>query len=189
VSRSLIPHQLSEPTFRFYEPYIREGVARFPTDIAWDISLLAVEDRRAPSTFVARFRDAITSLRKFGWQTDIDTKKLLEISGKYCIWWEAGTSKVWFKVRSHTGKPAHHNLSSIIPADGARDISLASPVPWRDATEEELRALAVLLNSGRLVGPYEITGCVANDVCTRVFAGLDNSFAQLDKERNITVFT
>jgi hypothetical protein len=189
MPRTLIPHQLSEAVFRFYEPYIREGVDRFPGEVAWDISLLPVSDRRAPTTFVGRFRDAITSLRKFSWQTDINVAKLLQISGHYCIWWEPGTYKVWFKNRSHSGKPVHHNLAAIIPVDERAAAMQASVVPWRDATEEEMKALCTLLNSGKLTGPYELQKPLDDESMKALRMQFDNVSVQVDIDRKVTIFT
>lgn len=189
MPRQLIPHQLSEAVFRFYEPYIREGVDRFPQEVAWDISLLTPPNKKAPTTFVARFRDAITSLRKFSWPTDINVAKLLQISGHYCIWWEPGTEKVWFKNRAHSGKPAHNNLKSIIPVDPIAAALQESVVPWRDATEGEIKALCVLLNSGKLTGPYEVHQIVDKDLIEVLRTLHDNISIQVDETRKVTIFT
>lgn len=51
--------QHSEQAFRFYEPYIAQALDNYPTPTIFHPDV--------PSTFIARFRDAVKSMQLNGW--------------------------------------------------------------------------------------------------------------------------
>lgn len=151
-----LPHHLSESTFRFYEPYLTLAVKNFPDETSWDVGELRRADpeiKIGPNTFVARFRDAIVSLRRFNWPTTVNVAKLVSIAGQYTITLQAGTSIVWFKHRGHKGRPTNFITEGRAHPTGGQ-AAPSSVVPWRDATLAEIEALCLLINHGRLEGPF-----------------------------------
>lgn len=159
LPRNMLPHQLTEASFRLYEPFITLGVRNFPNETSWDVSDLRRTDESikiGPNTFVARFRDAIISLRRFNWKpTTVDLEKLIRIAGTYSIALQPGTSVVWFKNRGHRGKP------SALVAEARKHLAAQaaspSPVLWQDATLAEIEALCLLINNERLQGPFLVS--------------------------------
>ena len=63
-----LPSRLRESTFRTYESAISSAVAAFPEVVVWT----RVEGSFA--TFAARLRDAMASLNKNGWRSDVINK-------------------------------------------------------------------------------------------------------------------
>lgn len=145
-----LPPQLSEGTFRVYEPHIDRAVRAWPTETSWSPSAMTdlAGRRLSPHTFVARFRDAVVSLKRFGWDTYIDTAKLRSMSGAHVLAYDADGT-VWFRARGRRGRP----LEQVAPAPSG-----ASPAPpWAHPSDDELRALCLLLSCGRLVGPFTLS--------------------------------
>jgi hypothetical protein len=64
---------LTEQQFRRWEPVLKEVVERFPLSTTFK----AID--MTPATAVGRFRDAVLSLRRFNWSTNVDTEKLRRI--------------------------------------------------------------------------------------------------------------
>lgn len=155
--RVRIPHHISEESFRRFEPFLTLAVARWPEETSWDLSLMEHNDLKiSPMTFVARFRDAIVSQRRFGWQSTVDVAKLNSIAGLFCVSLQAGTSIVWFKHRVPVGRtPDWKHLAESGDVHNAPGVP--SVVPWKDATMEEIEALCLLLSAGKLIGPFILT--------------------------------
>ncbi len=63
-----LPSRLSEKTFRHYETYIADAVALVPDDK----QLRIAPTKLAQTTFCARLRDAIRSLKLYRWTTFIN---------------------------------------------------------------------------------------------------------------------
>lgn len=156
-----IPHHISEDSFRRFEPFLTLAVNRWPEETSWDVASLRATDPSvniSPMTFVARFRDAIVSLRRFNWESTVDLAKLNNIAGTYCLALQAGTSVVWFKHRAPRGrtpdwKHLADKVSEVTPSYGE---GAARVVPFKDATPEELRALCLLISNGKLAGPFHL---------------------------------
>lgn len=155
----MIPSHLSEATFRIYEPHIKRAVERWPEETQYppeafvDLS----GSRLSPHTWVARFRDAVVSVKRFKWDTNIDTHKLWSISGQHSLS-VSGDGTVWFKHRGKAGRPATYPeearaLGYTIDADVVR-------IPWQGWSPEEVRALCTLIDKGRLTGPFLLVGSV-----------------------------
>lgn len=184
-----IPSHLREDVFRSYEPLITQALTAWPAETSFDRPSTV-----APTTFVARFRDAILSALAFRWQpSTVDYVKLLEVEklkhlvyesdGK--LWWRHKRArgqhvKGWGEVRA-ASRPAHTSHSSTSAV-------LPGPVPWRDATQIEIRALVVLLDAGRLTGPYYLAGEVS-PADTEDLMGSYNVAFVFDKEKNVTIVT
>ncbi len=181
-----LPYHLSESCFRFYEPLIKLSVENYPSETHFDLDLFPVEERKAPTTFVARFRDSIISLKRFKWETTVNTEKLWSISGQFTIWWESGTQKVWFKQKRIAGRPSH--LIGEARERGSLKESLPSLVLLKDMTEFEIRALCHLLNNKRIEGPFLVEGDIDSTIRDQLMSTCDISIVY-DKERNVSVIT
>lgn len=194
-----MPSHLSEEWFRFFEPHIATAVKNWPDDTRFDFDSLPNEasKRYSPSTLVGRFRDAIVSLKRFGWETAIDLDKLWGMSGKYVIWLEPGTRNVWLRGKRRAGKPTglvkearvRGNLGDESPSDLGRVDPLEGVIPWKDATAEEIEAVAMLLGHQRIAGPILIVGKL-EEVCPvtmkKAESMYDVSFTW-DEKRGVTV--
>lgn len=145
----IAPH-LREPIFRAYEPLIRTAVNAFPSE-----SSFTIPSGVAPTTFVANFRNAILSLKRYKWETYVDCRKLWSISSAYVINQDT-EGVVWFRLRQPRGRP--NLLTSEARTHAASALPSPSLVPWADATQEEISALCLLIHTKRLAGPYEIRG-------------------------------
>ncbi len=179
-SNGSIPSNLSERTFRTYEPFITQGVLAFPKETKFDPNVIGVSG----NTFAARMRDSIVSLKRFKWETMVDCQRLWDITGQFVI--AQDKDGVWFRGKGQRGRPS--NLTSearernpAIDADVVR-------TPWKDTTYEEQRALCVLLHSGRLVGPFVLTGLVPERDITDWETEYNVAFV-VDTERNLTIVT
>lgn len=158
-----ILHHISEASFRRFEPFLTLAVRKWPEETSWDVGALRESDpdiKIGPATFVARFRDAIVSLRRFSWSpTTVDLIKLNseEMVGKYCLALQPGTNVVWFKHRAPKGRtPDWKHLADQVNQPEAPAQASARVVPFGDATPEELRALCLLISNGKLEGPFHI---------------------------------
>lgn len=190
-----VPSHLSETLFRHFEPHIALALRNWPQETCFDLELIPIEDRYSPATFVGRFRDAILSLQRFKWDTKmIDVPKLWQLSAEkaFCIWWESGTSKVWFKQRRRAGRPTHLvGEAREFMADVGADPAPRSPVLLKDLTGNELESFCLLLSNKRIDGPVMAQGnlavTMAEDVATYSNT-LDVSFIY-DEKRNVTIIT
>jgi hypothetical protein len=165
------PPHLTEGVFRTYERAIATAVRNWPTETCF-----TVPSGIAPTTFTARFRDAILSLKKYSWSTSVDTTKFWSLTGKYVIARdEAGN--VWFRQRAPRGRELGY--TSEARTRGAIDpvVSFSRPsvVPWTDSTQEEIAALCLLLHNRRLTGPFIIDGAVGDSLTSSLEASLDVS--------------
>lgn len=191
-----VPSHLSETLFRHFEPYIALALRNWPKETCYDLDLIPVADRYSPATFVGRFRDAILSLQRFSWPTTmVDTEKLWELSaGKaFCVWWEAGTQRVWFKQRRRAGRPTHlvGEARERIGADTSDAPPPRSPVLLKDLTENELESFCCLLSGKRIDGPVLVEGNLAVTMAESVATysnNMDISFIY-DEKRNVTIIT
>ncbi len=170
VRTSNLPPQLSEATFRFYEPFINSAVKRWPEETQWHHDVMKNEEGKtvSPHTFIARFRDALVSLKRFGWTTYIDTNKLWSIAGKHCCAYGEDGS-VWFKERGRRGRPL-----DMVDEARKHNHPAAAPVvqSWRTPSDDEVRALALLIDGGRLVGPFLLHTQLNDETIT----ALENEF-------------
>lgn len=187
----LLPHHLSQSTFRFYEPYLTLAVRNFPEETSWDVLDVARNNpkiRISPTTFAARFRDAIVSLTRFHWETTVDVAKLVEMraANNYAIAQQSGTSIVWFRNRANKGRPSAYVAEA--RDDLSRQASPSGPVLWRDATARDLDALCYLLGSARLSGIYLLDKQLQNDIVDALTT-MYNVSITWDDEQKRTVIT
>lgn len=184
-----IPHHLSEKLFRYFEPHIKLAVDNWPQETCFDLDLIPVAERYSPATFTGRFRDAIVSLKHFGWTTYVNTEKLWSMSGAFCIWWEPGTQKVWMRARGRKERPTHFigkaRERGSVDADGNPS---ASVVPWKDCTKSELASACLLIANRRIAGPILIEGPVSSEQQAHLGATCDIAFTW-DEKRGVTVIT
>lgn len=186
-----IPHHLSESIFRHFEPHITLAVRNWPEETCFDLDLTPTGEKKySPATFVGRFRDSILSLQRFKWEpTTIDVAKLWTLSAEkaFTVWWEAGTSKIWFKHRRRPGRPSHLvGEARALVGDRSFDPPPPSVVLHKDLTREELLSFCVLIANRRLEGPVRYEGRPpADDDAVRLW---DVAFTW-DEGKNITIIT
>lgn len=161
-----LPSHLSERNFRLYEPHINQAVKNWPNETAFLKELHKGEHDKqlSPSTWSARFRDSIVSLKRFSWETYIDTKKLWSLTGQYRVVMELDGT-VWFRQRGKQGRPTELTQEArdhgyIPPVGFEPAFRTHTPSIWPTITYDELQGLCVLLHSGKLTGPYLVTGNV-----------------------------
>lgn len=151
-----LPHDLSEATFRVYEPMIAEGVRKFPEEVQFRIP-----PGKAPSTFVARFRSSIVSLHKFDWSSVVDKEKLFGnkltgnagIHGQFSISRDFNDGTVWFRVKHRQGRPVSLTKGSALGEAGDSMLKF-----WLEHNKAETEALCLLLTTGKLKGPFQLKG-------------------------------
>jgi hypothetical protein len=140
-----LPHQLSEDSFRRYEPLIKRAVDRFPEETEFE-----KPSGIAPTTFLARFRDALVSLKKYNWETDVNCTKLWEVAGQYCLSVDPSGRSVWFRVRHRAGRPTDM-INEARRLNPTIDASLQTV--WKGADEDDLLLLCQLIHRNRIKGP------------------------------------
>jgi hypothetical protein len=181
-----IPSYLSEHTFRTYEPHIARGVSAFPQETQF-----TTVDFKDPSgrplsgnTFAARFRDSITSLKRFKWETAlVDVNKLWSISGQFAIAY-ASDGTVWFRNKGKKGRPTH-----LIQEAREKAQSLVLPVnEWSSWTPNEIEAVCLLIHTGKLSGPIILAGVVSPEDSTPYEQSLNVVFTY-DPVNNKTIIT
>jgi len=175
-----VPPHLRESLFRYYEPFLEQAVAAWPSET----SFTPPKDR-SPATFIANFRSAILSLKTFAWSTTIDVQKFESILGTFTLIFDA-TGAVWFKARAaRQGRP--RDMAKANPRAAAY-AAATIPVPQRDCTQEELEAFCLLLHYQRIGGPFVIDGEVGqeqiDDLTTRYNVSL--VFNSLTKQTILT---
>jgi hypothetical protein len=187
-----IPPQLSEDQFRLYEPHITKAVKRWPEFTEFPSAMFVGLDGGpiAGTTFSARFKDAITSVLRYGWETTIDVVKLRQITKEYVVADDRATSAVWFRRRVPHSRPSLYTQQSramgLLPG-GEVNIMEAAPL-WKDATDSEVDKLCSLISTGRLVGPY-IIDRVLTDADLEVYLGKYAVMFARDVENGRTVIS
>lgn len=180
-----VPSHLSEKLFREYEPFIMRAVNAFPTETSF-----TVPSGRSPHTFLARFRDAILSVKNFRWSTTIDMDKLWRMSAerKFALRHGVlnGTPVVWFGNRIRQGAP--NGLISEAREYVASNPARIGAVPLRDITEEELRALVVLLNGRHITGSWSTPTTFPSDLISTLTLSYDVAIVR-DENTGLTVIT
>lgn len=180
-----IPSHLSERLFREYEPFIMRAVNAFPTETSF-----TVPANRSPATFLARFRDAILSVKAFKWQTTIDMDKLWRMSAERTFALRHGelngTSVIWFGNRIRQGYP--NGLLSEAREYTASNPARIGAVPLRDITEDELRAFVILLHGRHLAGSWSTPTAFPADLLTTLTSQYDVAIVR-DENTGLTVIT
>lgn len=169
------PPQLSEATFRTYEPFIHRAVNTWPDETRFTPDEMVNEKTKrplSPNTFAARMRDAVVSLRRFGWETYIVREKFHAIFGSFAVSADADGS-VWFRNRGRKGRPLVFagETPSVAP-------SPTGMTHWPTWTIEEVAAACRLIHTGKLTSPITLAGLVTPD-----------DSAQLMSTFNVGIFT
>ncbi len=73
-----IPSRLTERSFRQYESTISQAIKAFP-------QVVTLYPKGNLNTYVARLRDAMLSLEKYGWTTSIDKEAFKEIRPRLVV--------------------------------------------------------------------------------------------------------
>lgn len=180
-----VPSHLSEKIFREYEPFIMRAVNAFPTETSF-----TVPSNRSPSTFLARFRDSILSVKNFKWQTTIDMDKLWRMSAQRSFALRHGelngSSVVWFGNRIRQGYP--NGLLSEAREYTASNPARIGAVPLRDITEEELRAFVTLLHGRHLTGSWSTPTLFPPELLVSLTSLYDVAIVR-DENTGLTVIT
>jgi len=158
----LIPYQLTEENFRKYEPFITRAVNAWPqeTEFVRD-EMKDAKGLISPHTFAARMRDAILSFKRYSWTpTTIDIPKLQAMTGQFSIAFGEGGS-VWWKAKGKRGRPPTDPQKA--RAQGFAIDADVDRKPWKEVTEDEVRAVALLLDKGRLTGPIVFDGLLPHE--------------------------
>ena len=185
-----IPSHLSESLFRVYEPHITRGVERFPEETEYGRELFRGVDGRPVSgnTFVARFRDAVASLQRFGWSpTTVDVAKLWSIAGQFSVAIDPSTGSVWFRQRVQVRRPP-----SFIREARANGVTPWSPgddgTTWNAPTIFEIDALVLLIHTKRLSGPIVLAPAPSEltpEAVTTFEANYNVAFTPLDNGKYV----
>lgn len=179
--------QLSEATFRTYEPYLHQAVKAWPDETKWSPDQMineATQRSLSPHTFAARLRDSVVSFQRFAWKSYIDREKFTSIFGQFAVAYDQDGS-VWFRNRGRRGRPVEFAREA-----KAVDAGAQSPVRgvWDNWSNEEVHAAALLLSHQRIVGPVIFTGEVPAEVITTILSVFDVGLF-FDKDRNQTILS
>lgn len=175
-----LPSHLSEAMFRRYETFIKQAVDNAPSDTSFSIP-----EGLAPTTFLARLRDTTLSVKKFGWTTTIDMDKLWTHSGKMVWSYDIATKLVWFRERQSRGRPNQLTSEANIHA---KVLAQTADVRWADYTQDELRALCLLLHTKKLTGPFILKGLISQNLIDDLQLSLDISLVH-DNTNAETIIT
>lgn len=179
--------RFKESMFRRFEPLITIAVAAFPEETKF-----TVPDSMAPTTFVARFRDAFLSLKRFRWDekgTTIDMKKLVDMNGKYLLSLDRDDQNkwiVWFRqkaLRGQARKMANFDSQATFTQTAQPNPPWTAPI-----SDDELVALCRLLSSRRITGPFFILSPV-NEALTSLLQEQYDVALRWDEEKKLTVVT
>ncbi len=163
------PPQLSEATFRVYEPFIAEALSRWPDETSWE------EDRwvnpltsrpLSPHTFTARLRDSLVSFDTFKWETNlIPLDKFREFKGLFSVAYDG--QKVWFKNRGRKGRPSALTKGAVEAEERKTAVALVAGA-WENWDEGQIEAVCRLLHHERLQGPVLIAGPLPEALVSRM---------------------
>lgn len=148
--------RFKEAMFRRYEPLMTIAVQRAPEETEF-----ACPPQLSPNTFIARFRDAFLSLKRFEWNrsptgTTIPMDKLRSLDGKFILHLNPLTNSVWFRAKQ-AGPREVHKIKAAWRAGAPSSTHGTQPqAPWVDPTADEVEAIALLLHTRRLVGPFQL---------------------------------
>lgn len=172
------PPQLSEATFRTYEPFIHRAITAWPEETRFTREeMINSSSGRplSPNTFAARMRDSVTSLRRFGWETYIDLAKFASIFGQFSVAFDTDGS-VWFRNRGRKGRPL------VFAGEAAKPSTVPEPVEaahlsWSEWEPDDVRALCRLLHTRKFPGTVILTGAL-----------LPNFVTELELAYNVGIF-
>lgn len=170
MSHVNLPPQLSEATFRTYEPYLNRAIKAWPDETRFTREEMVNEKTQrplSPATFAGRMRDAVVSLHRFGWETYIDREKFVSIFGTFSVAMDADGS-VWFRNRGRKGRP----LTFAGEAPAETSVTPDAPVVWSEWEADDIRALCRLLHSRKFPGTVIAKGVVPSTL----IADLETSF-------------
>jgi len=181
-----IPSHLSEATFRTYEPHIALAVKQWPDETSFHESVFVAANgqKLSPNTFVARFRDAFTSLRRFHWPTTvIDLDKLAAMAGKFAVTLDS-KGVVWVRNKTKQGRPPEFVAEGarLHPELGAKAVREV----WHGWTPEEVEALCLLIDKQRFTGTFVLDGVVDEMLVNTLESKYNISFTP-DTTKNQTI--
>lgn len=180
-----LPHHLSEVTFRKYEQLIAEGVSNFPLPTTFSAP---ASGKPNLTTFCARFRDSLTSLRRYKWSSSkINLQRFEEIGDAIVVRLVPETNSVLFTsrraynpaapVQATVTSPDHH----VVRKQSAQPQGYADAIPAAqlnsamllEVTPHELEAFCLLLSNRRMVGPVQFIGRVEANELSRLMTSYD----------------
>ena len=145
--------------FRRFEPLIAQAVRAFPAETSFTIP-----SDMAPTTFLARFRDARLSFLRFNWpSTLIDREKLISIQGQHTISYDSGAGLVWFRQKQRRGRP----VDFVVQTDTIGATPAATPtIRWETWEDADILALARLLDRKLLTNTFVLVGKVPDELAS-----------------------
>lgn len=165
-----LPHRFRETSVSKFERQIAQAVAKWPTAVQFDPRPLA------PTTWVARFRDACISLHKHQWTLTslIDMEKFNQVYG------EDQDLVVSERVEGvFVGSTA--SLKPSTPLAAGRDADKPNKLIVHEPTNNEVLALAQLCAGRRLPNillPVRLIGAIDPVLISRIEDSFDVSFSQ-----------
>lgn len=180
-----LPHQLSEASYRKYEPLLDQALKNIPNETSFEVPL-----GMSPYTFVARLRDARVSGIKFRWKTYVDLDKLcdtLNSAEKWVFSLGADDKSVWFKRKERSGRPTELKTAGYVRPE-ATVVTGSGLGPLVNLRDEEWHALAILVHYGRLCGPFVVKGNPPPQTVLALQDTMNISFVY-DDARNETIVT
>lgn len=181
MTQQALPYQLTEESFRKYEPFIKQAVKNAPLETSF-----SVPDGLSVNTFVARVRDAIVSLKRFRWDTTIDVEKLWTLSGKYIWSIDPGGEKIWFREKQKRGRPLEYAAEAHTRQAAQAGASISSV--WTNLQVGEIDSLALLIHNQRITGPVYVEGQLPEELTSRLSSLFDVAFT-FDTTKNQTIIT
>lgn len=182
-----LPSHLSERSFRVYESAIAEAVRAFPNETRFAASRFTARGGTPLSinTAVARFRDAVVSLKRFKWETEVDCAKLWSITGEFVITLDPNGYEIWFRNKQRKGRPAEYKQDRPRAVNTTPTGATTNP-KWSDWSIEELRAVALLIHHARVEGPFILSGRAEEQVVLELESTLNVGITYSD-ERDETI--
>lgn len=179
---------LSEASFRFYEPFLKKAVDAWPeeTEFRGDAFRTATGYPLSPNTFAARMRDAIVSLYRYHWETTIDTSKLWSIRGEFSIAFGLDGQSVWFRRKGRRGRPSQMVTEAREKGEALVGDAEVVRAPWKDTTPDEVRAVCLLITGGRMSGPVVLNQLLSVDEVAFLSTNYDVAVT-VDKEKGQTI--
>ena len=172
-----VPAHLRESIFRQYEALIKKGVDAFPSETSFTIPTNV-----APTTFVARFRDSILSLKLYKWETVVDCDRLWKIAGQYAVSHDR-EGVVWFRLKHRHGRP-NLMMSEARTHTDEPSTPISRTGIWENVTPEEVTAVCRLIHGERLVGPIIIVGRIDPDLSNALQEDFNVAIVYDDKTNN-----
>lgn len=133
----------------------------------------------SPNTFARCLRDARQAVEQFGYDPALQ-HRYAALGPKFVFSLSPDGQSVWFRERGAPGRKPQ-GVAAMRTRSAPRVPEVVTPLP----DESELRAICLLINSGRINGPFEFTGQVRQEFADEMETAYNLAF-HYDSETNIT---